>query len=32
VSPAGAARLDDDDEMARVARRIDELEGIFIAI
>jgi hypothetical protein len=31
ASPAGAARLDED-EMARVAKRIEELEGIFIVI
>jgi hypothetical protein len=29
-SPTGTARLDDDDEIARVARRSDELEDIFI--
>jgi hypothetical protein len=30
TSPAGAARLDDEDEIARVAKMIDELVGIFI--
>lgn len=29
-SPAGAARLDDDDEMASVAKSRDELDGILI--
>jgi len=32
ASAVGAARLDDDEEMARVAKMIDELEGIFIVI
>jgi hypothetical protein len=30
VSAVGAARLDDDDEIARVAKTIEELEGSFI--
>jgi hypothetical protein len=28
--PVGAAKLDEDDEMAKVARRIEELEGNFM--
>jgi hypothetical protein len=28
--PVGAAKLDEDDEMAKVAKRIEELEGNFI--
>jgi hypothetical protein len=28
--PVGAAKLDEDDETAKVARRIEELEGNFI--
>jgi hypothetical protein len=32
ASAVGAASLDDDEEMARVARMIDELDGIFIVI
>jgi hypothetical protein len=28
----GAARLEDEDEMASVAKMIEELEGIFIVI
>ena len=28
--PVGAAKLDEDDETAKVARRIEELEGNFM--
>ena len=28
--PVGAAKLDDDEDMAKVARRIEELEGNFM--
>ncbi len=32
VSPAGAARLVDDDDMARVAKMSDELVEIFMTV
>lgn len=31
ASAAGAARVEDDEDMARVARMTEALEGIFIA-